>query len=89
MAKIKTIEDLRDHALELLEQLSRGEIDTSQAGIGGKLCETAIASVKSQMEYARMLGHEPNIPFMHKSHQGKLIEGDRQKQLIEPVKKLK
>lgn len=62
--KIDSIELLRDHALETLAKLSRGEIDVPQAGVTGKLCENVISTIKAQMEYARMLDQEPEIPFM-------------------------
>jgi hypothetical protein len=71
MAKIKTIEELRIYALETLERLRDGEIDTAHAGVVGKVCESAISTVKAQLEYARMIGEDPNIPFMN-TH-GKLL----------------
>jgi hypothetical protein len=88
MAKIKNMEQLRDHALDTLEKLSNGSIDTAQAGVTGKLCEGVIATVKSQLEYARMINEEPHIPFMHDSHQAKTIEGKAEsKSLPSPDKK--
>jgi hypothetical protein len=76
MSKIKNMEDLREHALETLEKLASGQIDTAEAGVTGKLCEGVIATVKSQLEYARMLNQEPTIPFMSSST-GRLIEGSK------------
>lgn len=75
MAKIKNVEELRDFALETLERLSNGEIDTAQAGVTGKLCEGVISTVKTQMEYFRMIGEEQPIPFMLQPNKPKLIEG--------------
>ncbi len=74
MSKIKNIEQLRDHALLTLEKLSNGDIDTAEAGVTGKLCEAVIATVKSQLEYARMLQEEPQVPFMKISTNGKTLE---------------
>lgn len=88
MAKIKDIGMLRDHAIMTLEQLSNGEIDTAQAGVSGKLCEGVIATVKAELEYARMLGQEPNIPFMRVGENAtKLIDGNINKALPSPIKK--
>lgn len=68
--KISTIQDLRDHALLTIQKLANGDIDTSEAGVTGKLCESVIATVKSQLEYSRMLDETPEIPFMQNSHKG-------------------
>lgn len=88
MAKIKNMENLRDHALETLEKLAAGTIDTAEAGVTGKLCEGIIATVKSQLEYARMINEEPNIPFMQISHGAKTLEGKYEsKNLPSPSKK--
>jgi hypothetical protein len=77
VSKINTIEALRDHALNTLEKLSNGEIDTTEAGVTGKLCESVISTIKAQLEYARMIDQEPQILFMQKSHLDgkKVIEG--------------
>jgi hypothetical protein len=70
------MQQLRDHALDTLEKLADGSIDTAQAGVTGKLCESVISTVKSQLEYSRMIGDAPNIPFMQTCHDnnGRLIE---------------
>jgi len=62
-AKIKSISDLRDHALMTIERLSTGEIDTSQL-LHCKLCDSVIHTIKTQLEYSRMTGENPEIPFM-------------------------
>ncbi len=73
---IKDIQQLRDHALLTIEKLSNGEIDTAEAGVTGKLCESVISTVKAQLEYSRMLNEEPAIPFMGNAHNGrKIIDG--------------
>lgn len=71
--KIENIEDLRDHAIETLEKLSSGEISIEQAGVTGKLCENVMSTVKIQVEVAKMLGREPNIPFLGNTAKGRLI----------------
>lgn len=76
--KIRNIENLRDHALLTIEKLANGEIDTAEAGVTGKLCESVISTIKAQLEYSRMINEEPEIPFMLESHKGKTIEGQHQ-----------
>lgn len=77
MSKISSIENLRDHALLTLEKLASGEIDTTEAGVTGKLCESVISTIKAQLEYARLIDEAPQIPFMQNSHlgKGKALEG--------------
>jgi hypothetical protein len=82
--KISSIEDLRDHALLTIQKLANQEIDTAEAGVTGKLCESVISTVKAELEYARMTDQEPRIPFMNgngiKGH--KMLEGTVNKKLI-------
>lgn len=80
MAKINSIEALRDHALLTLEKLAGGEIDTTEAGVTGKLCESVISTIKAQLEYSRLVDEAPQIPFMQNSHigKGKELEGTLQ-----------
>jgi len=76
MAKIKNIEELRDHALDTIEKLRDGSIDTAEAGVTGKLVEGVISTLKTQMEYNRMTGEqETAIPFLKSHSTGKMIEG--------------
>lgn len=76
MAKIKDIEQLREFALETIERLANGEIDTANAATTGKLCENVISTVKTQLEYSRMINEEqPNIPFMNLTASTRQIEG--------------
>ena len=75
MSKINSIEALRDHAILTLEKLAGGEIDTTEAGVTGKLCESVISTIKAQLEYSRLIDETPEIPFMQTSHKGKAIEG--------------
>lgn len=83
--KINTIEALRDHALLTLEKLAGHEIDTAEAGVTGKLVESVISTIKSQLEYARMTEQEPNIPFMADSRKGHLLESNPPKKLGPPT----
>lgn len=77
MSKINSIEALRDHALLTLEKLAEGAIDTTEAGVTGKLCESVISTIKAQLEYSRLIDEAPQIPFMQNSHlgKGKALEG--------------
>jgi hypothetical protein len=77
--KIKDVTQLRDHALLTLEKLADGTIDTAEAGVTSKLCESVITTIKAQLEYSRMLGENIQIPFLLESHHvienGKTING--------------
>ncbi len=75
MAKVKNITELRDFGLEILEKLAENKIDTTEAGVSGKIIETVISSIKTQIEYHRLLGQEPEIPFMSQGVNQKLISG--------------
>ena len=78
-AKIKNINQLREHALLTLERLGSGKIDCTEAGVTAKIYESVMSSVKVELEYNRMLGSEPKIKFIedgnpHYTHSQKLIE---------------
>lgn len=77
--KIKNISSLRDHALETIERLASGEIDTAHAAATGKLCDSVISTIKSQLEYSRMTGESPEIPFMMTPNKGNLLEHEEPK----------
>ena len=62
--KIKNIIDLREHALATISRLDSGEIDCQQAGVTGKLYESVISSIKTQLVYAQMTDSEPRIKFL-------------------------
>ena len=86
-SRINSIEALRDHALETLEKLAAGSIDTTEAGVTGKLCESVISTIKAQLEYSRMIDEEPQIPFMQQSHKGKTLEGNPSRAALPSPKK--
>jgi len=62
--KIQNLDDLRDHAIGVLEALRKREIDVDEASTTAKLCETIISTVKNQLAYAAMSGMKPKINFM-------------------------
>lgn len=64
MSNIRNITELRDHALETLEALDRGDIDVHQAGVTGKLYEAVISSLKTQLAYAEIRQEVPQIDFI-------------------------
>lgn len=74
--KIQDIGQLRDFALETIQRLANGEIDTAQAGVTGKLCESVISTIKAQLEYSRMIDEQPQIAFMSNANRHQLIEGN-------------
>lgn len=82
MSKIKDISMLREFALDTLEKLQNGDIDVTEAGVTGKLCEGVISTVKAQLEYSKMIQQEPNIPFMKVPGTGKSLESEAPKKLL-------
>lgn len=62
--KINNIEDLRQHAINTLEKLETKKIDMAEAGVTAKLYESLMSSLKTEMEYHKMLGHLPTIRFL-------------------------
>lgn len=81
MSKIKTIEELREFALDALESLKQGKIDVAEAAATGKLCDGVISTIKTEIEYGRLTGQTVNIPFMGKNY-SKQIEGKVIKKLL-------
>ena len=82
--KIKNLDGLRDHVLEVMEQLSSGKIDITEAGIVAKLSETIISGLKTQLDYARLTDQQPTIPFFGEGFSEKVIEQPKQKLLPKP-----
>lgn len=68
----KNIKELRDVALQALTELRNREIDTTEALAVGKVCDTVLGTIKSEYEYARATGQEPNVPFMHVDNSNQL-----------------
>ena len=61
---MNNIEELRNHAIETLKKLDNKQIEMSEAGVTAKLYESVISSLKTEMEYHKMLGHLPRIKFL-------------------------
>lgn len=61
---IENITDLRDDALRTLDKLQQKKIDINEAGATSKLYENIMSTVKTQLEVAKMIGRQPNIPFL-------------------------
>lgn len=61
---MNNIEDLRNHAIETLKKLETKKIDMAEAGVTAKLYESLMSSLKTEMEYHKMLGHLPQIKFL-------------------------
>ena len=77
---IVDIDSLRQHAIDTLQKLSRGEISTEEAGVTGKLCENVVSTIKVQLEYSKMLQQQPTIDFLENCTlpQGRIIEEVKQ-----------
>lgn len=50
--------------LSLLNGLSDGTVDIKEVGVAAKVCEGIQSGVHLELEYAKALGREPNIPFL-------------------------
>lgn len=85
MIDIKNIEDLREHAIETLRRLETQVIDVAEAGVTAKLYENIMSSVKTELEYNKMIDRAPVIPFME-SHSTKMIDVTPSTKLLEDSK---
>jgi hypothetical protein len=63
MAKITTMKQLRERVIQAFEDLEEGKIDISHALTLGKLNETIVSGLKSEMQYAVLTNSIPVIPF--------------------------
>lgn len=72
---LETIVDLRNHALRTLIRLENGDVDVNEVGVIGKLYESVISSVKTELQYANMIGMKPKINFIEESatYTGELV----------------
>lgn len=61
---MNNIEELRAHAISTLKKLESKQIDMAEAGVTAKLYESLMSSLKTEMEYHKMLGHLPRIKFL-------------------------
>ena len=68
--------------LESLEKLDKNQIDIDKVSIIAKCAEAIISSVKTQLVYSQMKGHEPHIEFLDECHRGTPISADNNKKLV-------
>lgn len=73
MADIKNIQDLRQHAVNTLTNLEKNKIDVVQAGVTAKLYENIISSLKTELDYHKMLDQKPIIDFLEGASPKKLL----------------
>lgn len=76
MSKIKTVEDLRNFSLELIDKLREGEIGIKEAWTTAKICDVVLKSVQLELDYARANGHIANVPFV-KMAQTRVVPAQR------------
>jgi hypothetical protein len=88
MSKIRTVEELRDHMLEMLDKLDKGLIEVHEVGVAGKLCESVIATIRVQMDYAKMLGLEPTMQIAFVNDRPSLIDVSSKQGLLERRKEM-
>ncbi len=70
---------MREHALGTLNKLAAHKIELMEAGVTAKLYESIISSLKTEIEYHKMLGNEPTIKFL----EGAIIEKPVNKKMLE------
>lgn len=61
---IKNIEDLRDFLGETLDKLSKGKIEFEHANAVSKLSDSIVQTVKTELEYSKLVNSSPNIKFL-------------------------
>lgn len=61
---IKNIVELRDFALEALDDLRGGKINIQQAATAATLCASVISTVKTQLDYFKAIEERPQIEFL-------------------------
>jgi len=63
--KITNIENLRNELCTVYEQLRTGDIGLSEAKQAANVAGKIISSVKTEMEYNKMIQSKDTIPFMN------------------------
>lgn len=61
---IKNIVELRDFALETLDELRGGRMNIQQAATVSTLCASVISTVKTQLDYFKAIEERPQIEFL-------------------------
>ena len=61
---INNINDLRLHLAKQLEAVAAGEITPSNANATANLAGKMMATVKMELEHAKVVGYKPSIPFL-------------------------
>ena len=61
---MRSINDLREHAVFTLQRLQEKDIEVPEAVVTAKLYDSIMSSVKLELDYSKMLGVSPNIPFI-------------------------
>lgn len=81
MTKINNMSDLRDYALETINDLRSKKIEVNEGLAISKLIDTTISTLKIEIDYSRATGDAPNIPFLKNSDNKLMIEGKAIKHL--------
>lgn len=62
--KIKTSAELREIVLEQIKDLKEGTSTPKMANAVANLAGKALHTARAELEYARLLGTKPDIPFL-------------------------
>ncbi len=66
---INTVEELRNFMSEELERLRNKESTPASANAAANIAGKVMSSVKMELEYNKMVGASPSIPFLSKISQ--------------------
>lgn len=76
---IRNISDVREHAIETLDLLSKGHIDVQETQATAKVYDTIISTCKLEIEYGRYCQSEISVPFLEDAEP---IQGSSKQKLL-------
>ncbi len=71
---IKNVEELRNFLGETLEKLDKGKIEYEQANAVSKLADSIVQTVRTELEYCKIVNSSPNIGFLGNSTSNKPLK---------------
>lgn len=90
---MKNVSDLRDHMIDILVALRRGEITMQDAVASAKVCDSVLDTMKLQIEQAKFARQEIMIPFLALKEEspahlleGKILNKEEAKNILEQAK---
>jgi hypothetical protein len=74
MNELNSNTDLRAYLARAMKKLEDGETSPSVANAAANLCGKVISSVRTDLEYYKMTGQKPNVPFIQETKEKKSLE---------------